>query len=97
MSSTPATQYAVQLVGPSDLKLNTSKEVFKPGPHQVLCKIEAVGLCFSDLKLLKQFTDHPRKGEIVKGLDVDAFSRERMDLTLKELTEEQDGVRHLLA
>jgi malate dehydrogenase len=36
------------------------------------------------------------KYEIVKGLDVDAFSRERMDFTLKELTEEQDGVKHLL-
>ncbi len=35
--------------------------------------------------------------EIVKGLEIDAFSRERMDLTLKELTEEQDGVKHLLA
>ena len=37
------------------------------------------------------------KYEIVKGLDVDDFSRERMDFTLKELTEEQDGVKHLLA
>lgn len=75
MSSIPTTQYAVQLVGPSDLQLNTAKEVFKPGPHQVLCKIEAVGLCFSDLKLLKQFTDHPRKGEIVKGLDSSTLSQ----------------------
>jgi malate dehydrogenase len=32
----------------------------------------------------------------VTGLDVDAFSRERMDLTLKELTEERDAVAHLL-
>ncbi len=65
----PATQFAIQLVGPGELKLNISKEVFTPGPHQILCKIEAVGLCFSDLKLLKQFADHPRKSEIVKGLD----------------------------
>jgi malate dehydrogenase len=34
--------------------------------------------------------------ELVKGLEIDAFSRERMDLTLKELLEEQDGVKHLL-
>ena len=33
--------------------------------------------------------------EIVQGLDIDAFSRERMDFTLKELTEERDGVQHL--
>jgi len=36
------------------------------------------------------------KYEIVKGLEIDAFSRERMDLTLKELLEERDGVQHLL-
>jgi malate dehydrogenase len=36
------------------------------------------------------------KYEIVKGLEIDAFSRERMDLTLKELNEERDGVKHLL-
>jgi malate dehydrogenase len=33
---------------------------------------------------------------IVQGLEIDAFSRERMDLTLKELLEERDGVQHLL-
>ena len=37
------------------------------------------------------------KYEIVKGLEIDAFSREKMEFTLKELTEEQDGVKHLLA
>jgi len=36
------------------------------------------------------------KYEIVKGLEIDAFSREKMNFTLKELTEEQDGVKHLL-
>ncbi|HXF45852.1 MAG TPA: malate dehydrogenase [Burkholderiaceae bacterium] len=34
--------------------------------------------------------------EIVKGLEIDAFSRARMDATLKELLEERDGVKHLL-
>jgi malate dehydrogenase len=33
---------------------------------------------------------------LVQGLEIDAFSRERMDLTLKELLEERDGVSHLL-
>jgi malate dehydrogenase len=32
----------------------------------------------------------------VEGLEVDAFSRERMDFTLNELQEEADGVKHLL-
>jgi malate dehydrogenase len=33
---------------------------------------------------------------IVEGLAIDAFSQERINLTLKELQEEQDGVKHLL-
>ena len=38
------------------------------------------------------------KGEwkLVEGLEIDAFSKERIDITLKELLEEQDGVKHLL-
>jgi len=36
------------------------------------------------------------KYEIVKGLDIDAFSRERMNKTLAELEEERAGVAHLL-
>jgi malate dehydrogenase len=34
--------------------------------------------------------------KIVEGLAVDAFSQERINLTLKELLEEQDGVKQLL-
>ncbi|MBV9124326.1 MAG: alcohol dehydrogenase catalytic domain-containing protein, partial [Planctomycetes bacterium] len=64
----PQSQYAVQLVGPGQLKLNPSKEVVRPGPYQILAKIECVGLCFSDLKLLKQFSQHARKSEILGGL-----------------------------
>jgi malate dehydrogenase len=39
-----------------------------------------------------------RDGEytLVEGLEIDDFSRERIQLTLKELLEEQDGVKHLL-
>src|SRR5512136_2628174 len=65
----PETQYAVQLVGPGALKLNPSKPVPMPGSHEILVKVEAVGLCFSDLKLLKQFDKHPRKTEIVGGIE----------------------------
>jgi threonine dehydrogenase-like Zn-dependent dehydrogenase len=70
MSATalPKTQYAVQLVGPGELKLNPAKPVVAPGPHQVLGQIESVCLCFSDLKLLKQFSQHPRKSEVLSGL-----------------------------
>jgi malate dehydrogenase len=34
--------------------------------------------------------------KIIEGLPIDAFSQERINLTLKELLEEQDGVKHLL-
>jgi malate dehydrogenase len=34
--------------------------------------------------------------QMIRDLEIDAFSRERMDLTLKELLEERDGVQHLL-
>jgi len=33
---------------------------------------------------------------VVKGLPIDAFSQERINLTLNELQEEQQGVAHLL-
>jgi len=59
----------LQLTGPDKLVLNRCKEVVEPGPRQILCRVEAVGLCFSDLKLLKQFSRHVRKGEIVSGID----------------------------
>jgi malate dehydrogenase len=34
--------------------------------------------------------------QLIEGLPIDAFSQERINLTLKELTEEQEGVKHLV-
>jgi malate dehydrogenase len=34
--------------------------------------------------------------KLVEGLPIDAFSQERINLTLKELMEEQEGVKHLV-
>ena len=34
---------------------------------------------------------------IVQGLEIDAFSKERIAITLKELEDEREGVKHLLA
>jgi malate dehydrogenase len=36
------------------------------------------------------------KYEVVKGFEIDEWSRGKMDATLKELLEERDGVKHLL-
>lgn len=71
MPMTPDTQHAIQLTGPGQLQLNRGKPVLQPGPYQILARIEAVGLCFSDLKLLHQFSAHPRKGPIVSGIAQD--------------------------
>lgn len=65
----PSTQAAVQLTGPKQLQLNASKGVHAPGPHQFLVKVEAVGLCFSDMKLLAQFSGHVRKSEVLAGVE----------------------------
>lgn len=64
----PPTQHAVRLTGPGQLHLTATKPVPEPGPHQFLARVEAVGLCFSDMKLLKQFAEHARKGPVLAGL-----------------------------
>ncbi len=61
-------QRAIQLTGPDQLILNPAKPIPEPGPHQILAKVEVTGLCFSDLKLLKQFDGHVRKSGILAGL-----------------------------
>jgi len=75
MSAIPHTQRAVQLVGPDELRINDTKPVCEPGPHQVLARVEATGLCFSDLKLLKQFAAHARKSPVASGIDASALSQ----------------------
>ena len=60
-SSTPAWNVygkGVESVGrngqPEDMPVGT------PGPDQLLVRVDAVGLCFSDVKLIKQGGDHPK-------------------------------------
>jgi threonine dehydrogenase-like Zn-dependent dehydrogenase len=35
-------------------------EVPEPGPEQLLVRVDAVGMCFSDVKLIKQGSKHPK-------------------------------------
>jgi len=72
--NTPETQSAVQLTGPDTLILNSQKPIVHPGPHQILCRVEAVGLCFSDLKLLKQFSHHARKSVAASGISPEVLA-----------------------
>ena len=64
----PSQHTAVQLTGPDCLELNCSKPTPKPGPTQILARVECVGLCFSDMKLLHQFQGHPRKSPVLAHL-----------------------------
>lgn len=66
----PEKQVAVQLIGPDELILNSEKAVHQPNDYQILCKVVVVGLCFSDLKLMKQFSSHVRKSDVLDGIDL---------------------------
>ena len=64
MSQIPETQYAAPIVAVDTIELNTANPVPELGPTQILCEMEATGICFSDTKLMHAFADHPRKGEV---------------------------------
>ena len=74
MSEIPATQVALQIVAADETRLNTEKPVPELGPTQILCQIEATGICFSDTKLLHAFTAHPRKSEVLTFLSADELA-----------------------
>jgi threonine dehydrogenase-like Zn-dependent dehydrogenase len=64
----PAVQHAIQFTGPGAIVHNEAKPVPVPGPTQLVLKVEATGICFSDTKLLHAWTKHPRKGPVLGGL-----------------------------
>ncbi len=70
----PATQHAIQFVAPGRLVHNRAKPVPRPGPTQLVLQVEAVGICFSDTKLLHAFTAHLRKAEVTGGIDKAALA-----------------------
>ena len=74
MSDIPATQHAIQIVGVDEFVLNSDKPVDEVGPHQMLLKVEACGICFSDTKLLHAFDSHPRKAEVISGIAPEALA-----------------------
>ncbi|HEY5496270.1 MAG TPA: alcohol dehydrogenase catalytic domain-containing protein, partial [Candidatus Limnocylindrales bacterium] len=70
----PTTQHAIQFVGPGQLVHNRAKIVAAPGPTQLLVRVEAVGICFSDTKLLKAFSTHLRKARVSSGIGETALA-----------------------
>ena len=73
MTQIPSTQYAIQIVGKEEFVVNPAKPVDPVGPTQIMLEVEACGICFSDTKLLHQFDGHPRKSDVVAGIDLDAL------------------------
>jgi L-sorbose 1-phosphate reductase len=74
MSKLPDQITAIQLSGPGQLEIVRDKPLSEPSEHQILCKVLVVGLCFSDMKLLAQFSKHVRKSEVISGVDPDILA-----------------------
>ena len=74
MTNIPETQHAIQFVGVDQIVVNPAKPVYPVGPHQMLLKVEACGICFSDTKLLHAFDTHPRKTGLVSGLSPEVLA-----------------------
>src|SRR5487761_2072256 len=68
MTEFPTTQNAIEIYGADQVRLNPSKPGPPVGPTQLLLKMEASGICFSDTKLMHAFDHHPRKSEVLGGL-----------------------------
>lgn len=71
----PTTQHAVQIVGPDRVVVNRALPVPELGPTQLLLQVEACGICFSDTKLMHAFDSHPRKSEVLSGIDLGELAR----------------------
>ena len=74
MTGIPATQHAIQYTGVDRFEHNQRKPVDPIGPTQLLLRVEACGICFSDTKLLHAFENHPRKLPVVAGLTAEELA-----------------------
>ena len=73
-AAVPAEQHAIQYLGVDEFVHNAAKPVDPVGPTQLLLRVEACGICFSDTKLLHAFQDHPRKLPVVSGLTAEELA-----------------------
>jgi len=69
-----STQYAIQITGRDRIEIKEAMPVPTPGPRQILLKVEACGICFSDTKLMHAFESHPRKMPILAGMTADELA-----------------------
>jgi threonine dehydrogenase-like Zn-dependent dehydrogenase len=68
VSDIPATEVAARLVAVDTIVIDPAKPIPELGPTQILCRIEATGICFSDTKLMHAFSAHPRKSAVLTFL-----------------------------
>lgn len=67
LSLTPETMQAAVLMGPGDLRVE-ERPVPRPGPQEVLVRVEMCGACGTDLKILDgRFAQTPPFGQYVPG------------------------------
>ena len=81
--------------------LDTVKSLITPTPagdwHSVaICSDGSYGIEKGLIASMPIRTTETGTWEVVQGVPVDAFSQEKIDLTIKELQEERDAVKHLL-
>jgi malate dehydrogenase len=81
--------------------LDTVKSLITPTPagdwHSVaICSDGSYGIEKGLIASMPIRTTETGAWEVVQGVPVDAFSQEKIDLTIKELQEERDAVKHLL-
>lgn len=74
MNQIPETQHAILITGADQFHHETAKSIDPVGAHQLLLEVEACGICFSDTKLLHAFDTHPRKAEVISGIDPEALA-----------------------
>jgi malate dehydrogenase len=81
--------------------LDTVKSLITPTPagdwHSVaICSDGSYGIEKGLIASMPIRTTETGTWEVLQGVPVDAFSQEKIDLTIKELQEERDAVKHLL-
>jgi len=81
--------------------LDTVKSLITPTPagdwHSVaVCSDGSYGIEKGLIASMPIRTIENGKWEVVQGLPIDAFSLEKIDLTISELKEERDAVKHLI-
>ena len=80
MSAVPANALRWELTGAGIESLGpggapVSREVTRPGPGQLLARVDACGICFSDIKILNLGASHPR----LRGRDLVRDPRETIE------------------